>query len=51
LVVLASSLHKDRTYKQRTGNITLVVSLPDPMELPKQTAATTQPAAGSGPAK
>lgn len=50
--VLGTGLHNDRTYKQRSGQITLVISLPENTEAPPKPAATAASAAAlSGPSK
>ena len=50
LKVLGTSLQNDRTYRQRTGNITLIISAPEATEMPVKAAAATA-ASPVGPAK
>ena len=47
---MGTGLHNDRTYRQRTGNITLIISAPEATEMPVKAAAATT-ASPVGPAK
>ena len=47
LTIVGKGLHNDRTYKQRSAPITLVVSLPEPMESPKPAPAAATASVGA----